>query len=111
MSTTKPAKSKHGGKRPGAGRKSRPFHIDPTLAKSIAATNPLDFLLQVMNDPNVSMHRRDQAARAALPFVHPRFASVEIGKKQQQQTEAENVASGDDGEWAGDLTFNPRKAN
>ena len=38
---------------------------------------PLDYLLRVMRDPSVSPKRRDEMARAAAPYVHPKLLPVE----------------------------------
>ena len=109
MIEPKTTKKGPGGARPGAGRKRKPAFIDPSLAKPISAGTPLAFLLAVMNDPNAAPHRRDAAAKAAAPYLHARYASVEIGKKERAQAEA--TTAGEGSEWEGDLTFNPSKAN
>ena len=38
---------------------------------------PLDFLLRLMRDPQASMARRLEAAKAAAPFLHPRLNSID----------------------------------
>jgi hypothetical protein len=70
---------------------------------------PLEYSLQVMRDETATPRRRDEAARAALPFCHRRLAALEVGKKEQQQSEAESA--GTDTEWESDLAFTPSKAN
>jgi hypothetical protein len=53
---------------------------------------PLEFLLRVMNDPNEPRERRDRAAIAACPYVHPRRG--EGGKKDDQKEKAARASSG-----------------
>lgn len=37
---------------------------------------PLSYMLEVMRDPEQPDQRRDDMAKAAAPYVHPRLASV-----------------------------------
>jgi hypothetical protein len=37
---------------------------------------PLDYMLQIMRDKNAPAARRDEMAKAAAPYVHPRLAAV-----------------------------------
>jgi hypothetical protein len=112
MKKPKP-KGQHGGPRPNSGRPRKPPYVpSPEQAKIYAAcTMPLEFLLAVMNDANADPVRRDRAARAAAPFIHRRFAPKKVGIKEEAQSEALAVESGDDGQWQGDLAFRPSKAN
>lgn len=69
-----------GGKRDGAGRK--PGTINRTSAAkraTIAASGltPLDYMLTVMRDTKAPADRRDDMAKAAAPYVHPKLAAVE----------------------------------
>ena len=45
-------------------------------AKALENDLPLDYMLRVMRDPAVEPHRRDAAAKAAAPYVHPTLAAV-----------------------------------
>jgi hypothetical protein len=38
---------------------------------------PLDYLLQVMRDTELTRAERVEAAKAAAPYVHPRLSSVQ----------------------------------
>lgn len=38
---------------------------------------PLDYMIAVMRDPNADEKRRDEMARAAAPYVHPKLATVQ----------------------------------
>ncbi|GAB4357171.1 MAG: hypothetical protein Kow00114_08590 [Kiloniellaceae bacterium] len=44
-----------------------------------AALSPLDYMLQVMRDPEASPAERKWAAEKAAPYLHPRRQSVEHG--------------------------------
>jgi hypothetical protein len=69
----------HGGYRPGSGRKPGSVtRKTREIADGAAArgVTPLAYLISVMSDPQVDAHRRDQAAIAALPYVHPRLSHI-----------------------------------
>src|SRR5271169_433995 len=70
----------HGGKRAGAGR--RPGGITRRTQLLVeqmraAGISPLEYMLAVLRAPTVEPERRDEMAKAAAPYVHPRLASVE----------------------------------
>ena len=69
-----------GGARKGAGRKRggknrASIEREKTLAEG--GITPLDYLLDIMRDPNEDVWRRIRAAIAAAPYCHPRLATVE----------------------------------
>ena len=69
-----------GGPRPGAGRKKGvPNKATQKRQEEVAATGkvPLDYMLEVMRDANADEARRDEMAKAAAPYVHPRLSAVE----------------------------------
>ena len=90
-----------GGLRLGAGRKKRdsdapataPEKSNPksngnqTAAKS-KRLSPLDYMLSVINDPEVDDGRRDRMAIAAAPYVHARAADAKLGKKEEAEQAA-----------------------
>jgi phage terminase small subunit len=90
-------KGKSGGARPGAGRKpAAPTPLSTAPANSAAgseptASDPLKFLLDVMNDAAADGKLRVDAAKAALPFVHAKKG--EAGKKEAKQEDAAKIAS------------------
>lgn len=48
--------------------------------KTEAATlSPLDYMLQVLRDPEASPAERKWAAEKAAPYIHPRLQTVEHG--------------------------------
>ncbi|MGF1594789.1 MAG: hypothetical protein ACFCUW_16025 [Kiloniellaceae bacterium] len=51
----------------------------PAAAPSPAALSPLDYMLQVLRDPEASPAERKWAAEKAAPYLHPRLQSVEHG--------------------------------
>ncbi|WP_051903694.1 hypothetical protein [Neorhizobium vignae] len=69
-----------GGKRDGAGRKlGAPNKATQERQRRVAATGitPLDYMLKVMRNPEASDERRDEMAKAAAPYVHPKLASLQ----------------------------------
>jgi hypothetical protein len=69
-----------GGKRPNAGRpKGAPNKATAERQAQIAASGetPLDYMLRVMRDGTQEHQRRDDMAKAAAPYVHPKLAAVE----------------------------------
>jgi hypothetical protein len=70
-----------GGARQGAGRpKGAPNKASVARAAEIAASGetPLQYMLRVMRDPMAEHPRRDEMAKAAAPYVHPKLAAIEM---------------------------------
>jgi hypothetical protein len=68
-----------GGKRPGAGRP--PGAISKStraILEAVAAGGemPLEYMLKVMRDPRESAARRDEMAKAAAPYLHPKMQAT-----------------------------------
>lgn len=86
---------KSGGARTGSGRKKR-VQIKQILAEGEVAVignkTPLEYALDVMNDPTQDELRRDRMAVAAMPFVH--LKKGEGGKKEQSADSAEKAQKG-----------------
>jgi hypothetical protein len=59
--------------------------------------SPLDYMLAVMNDPDVDPARRDRMAIAAAPYVHVRVADAKPGKKEEAEQAALTAERGT--EW------------
>jgi hypothetical protein len=80
----------HGGARPGSGRK-----LGAATAKTREIANgaaeagetPLEFMLRVMRDTAADMPQRLDMAKAAAPYIHPRFATVDLGNKDDKPFE------------------------
>ncbi|MEI6560307.1 MAG: hypothetical protein WCO00_18060 [Rhodospirillaceae bacterium] len=89
-----------GGFRAGAGRPpSGKAAVTPVAAEEgkpkpapKRRQTPLAYMLGIMRDPDADPMRRDRAAIAALPYVHPRADAVEPGKKQAAQDAANKAA-------------------
>ena len=50
------------------------------VAKS--GESPLEYMIRVMRDNNEPLARRDDMAKAAAPYIHPRLASKDLTIKQ-----------------------------
>jgi hypothetical protein len=69
-----------GGKRPGAGRKRGSKNTRTSeLARKAAAEGitPLEYMLQRMRDETAEPAHRDDMAKAAAPYIHPKLANIE----------------------------------
>ena len=86
----KPGRS--GGARPGAGRpRKAPAQIDaPSIP--ILISDPKAFLTAVMNDGATDTKVRVDAAKALMPFIHPKLG--EGGKKEQKDDAAKKAGAG-----------------
>jgi hypothetical protein len=49
---------------------------------------PLAYMLEVMNDPEVDIVRRDRMAQAAAPYCHPRKADAPATKREDAEEKA-----------------------
>lgn len=68
-----------GGARPNAGRKpNSPNKATKERQERVAASGitPLDYMLRVMRDEKADKGRRDDMAKAAAPYVHPKFSAI-----------------------------------
>jgi hypothetical protein len=54
-------------------KRTRDFHA----AVSEAGLTPLAYMLSVLRDESVEPERRDEMAKAAAPYIHPRLANIE----------------------------------
>ncbi len=84
-----------GGARPGAGRKPhRTFRNAMTLAQKYEVL-PLDHMLSILNAPagdkEVSNSRRDEMAKAAAPYIHPRLEAVSMVSEQDYAIDASKL--------------------
>ncbi len=52
-----------------------------------AGLSPLQYMLEIMRDPDTLPQRRDDMAKACAPYVHPKLAAVDpdTGKPPQEQ--------------------------
>lgn len=56
-----------------------PTAADPSPETTRGALSPLDYMLQVLRDPEASPAERKWAAEKAAPYLHPRLQTVEHG--------------------------------
>ena len=71
--------SNRGGVRPGAGRKKGSLNRATAEARAAAAKTgemPLEYMLRIMRDPKASNTRRDEMARTAAPYLHPKLVAA-----------------------------------
>jgi hypothetical protein len=69
-----------GGVREGAGRKKGvPNKKTAELQAEVAAGGilPLDYMLKVLRDEDVEPNRRDDMAKWAAPYVHPKLQAIQ----------------------------------
>ena len=66
---------KTGGRKKGS-RNKRPRELIERIEAS--GLVPLEYMLAVMRDENAPSERRDEMAKAAAPFVHPRLATTKV---------------------------------
>jgi len=75
-------KSKNlGGKRPGAGRpKGSKNAKTAELARRLTedGITPLEYMLDVLRNPDSEQGRRDDMSKAAAPYMHPKLSSTEV---------------------------------
>lgn len=76
---------------------------DPSfdLSKALRFSDPKDFLLATMNDFEAEAKLRVDAAKALMPFIHPRKG--ESGKKEVAKDKAAGAAQGKFGVRRGPL--------
>ena len=70
-----------GGKREGAGRPkgAKNKSTEERMAALLeGGETPLEYMLRVLRDPATEHKRRDDMARGAAPYIHPRLATTEI---------------------------------
>ena len=69
------------GKKTGGRKLGTPNRATTAVAikAEVAASGeiPLDYMLRIMRDESVEPSRRDEMAKAAAPYVHPKLAAIE----------------------------------
>lgn len=65
------------GKKTGGRKKGTPNRATARREREIAksGTTPLEYMLKVMRNPKADASRRDDMAKAAAPYVHPKLAA------------------------------------
>jgi hypothetical protein len=67
-------RKKTGGRRKGTRNKLTALREAEIAASGLT---PLDYMLRVLRDENENMSRRDEMAKAAAPYCHPRLSTVD----------------------------------
>lgn len=92
------ARPNSGGKRPGAGRPKKavePAQPGGAVAELPKTDDPVAFLTTLMNDQKADLKLRAEAAKALLPFKHPKKGvGAAPGKKEQAAGAAQSAAVG-----------------
>jgi hypothetical protein len=65
---------KTGARQKGVANKRTREIADAAVAQGIT---PLEYMLAVLRDETVEPERRDEMAKAAAPYLHPRLAAIE----------------------------------
>lgn len=67
------------GKKTGGRQKGTPNKATARREREIAkgGDTPLDYMLKVMRNPRADASRRDDMARAAAPYVHPKLSTMQ----------------------------------
>lgn len=59
-------------------------------AARAAGITPLEYMLGVLRDPTAPVERRDDMAKSAAPYLHPRLSNAQVTvRKITELTEAE----------------------
>lgn len=66
---------KTGGRKPGSRNKNKKAIRD--LIVQEAKLTPLAYMIKVMLDPKTAKERKDDMAKAAAPYVHPRLQAIQ----------------------------------
>lgn len=74
------------GKKTGGRKKGTPNKSTLVRNQEIAAGGelPLDYMLRVMRDQTYPHERRDEMAKAAAPYVHPRLSSSTLNVNRKR---------------------------
>lgn len=97
-----------GGYRPGAGRPRGQKRAVQELKSAVVGkgTNKpresapktfesaMDYAMEIINDPEADIARKDRLAIALLPFQHPKLETTAIGKREAGARAAKTAASG-----------------
>jgi hypothetical protein len=52
---------------------------------------PLDYMLRIMRDPKASNTRRDEMARTAAPYLHPKITAITYTPPQDEADEDNTI--------------------
>jgi hypothetical protein len=69
---------KTGGRQKGVANKRTREIADAAIKEGLT---PLEYMLAVLRDETADPERRDEMAKAAAPYIHPRLASIEASHR------------------------------
>jgi hypothetical protein len=69
---------KTGGRQKGVANKRTREIADAAIREGLT---PLEYMLAVLRDESADPERRDEMAKAAAPYIHPRLASIEASHR------------------------------
>jgi hypothetical protein len=82
-----------------AGKKSDSIMETASIERSedniSLSISPLEYMLGVMRDPSVDPARRDEMAKLALPYMHPKAALVDERGRDASTIEAMDMSDTD----------------
>ena len=64
-----------------------------------AGITPLDYMLEVLRDITQPTERRDEMAKAAAPYIHPKLASIEANVHQESNVHIMSDKPMTEDEW------------
>jgi hypothetical protein len=77
------------GMKTGGRKKGTPNKRSAELIKAMkSGESPLDYMLRVMRDSRAAPERRDQMAKAAAPYMHPRLTAIEVSDNDESSYQA-----------------------
>jgi hypothetical protein len=77
------------GMKTGGRKKGTPNKRSAVLIKAMeSGESPLDYMLRVMRDSRAAPERRDQMAKAAAPYIHPRLTAIEVSDNDESPYQA-----------------------
>lgn len=85
------------GERRGGRVKGTPNHITAEQRRHAAESGlmPLEYMLQVMRNDDAEPSRRDDMAKAAASYLHPKLAAIEHTGKDGGPIETDNTHHGE----------------
>ena len=83
------------GYKTGGRRKGTPNKVTAAQRDAIAASGetPLEYMLRIMRDASVPAERRDEMAKAAASFCHPKLSATAIEQTRADDNLFEGMSS------------------
>lgn len=68
---------RYGGRQKGTPNKATVLKVKAAKKAGAQGLTPLDYMLKVMRNPKAAEARRDWAAAASAPYIHPKLATLQ----------------------------------